>query len=301
MSKAPPKPSLGHGLALALTVMAFFFVSTAGVVTRHLTIQAPFEITFWRSAFAAVTLGLVWLTQHTLGQGATVPWRSRLLWLSAACWAVMFTAFMVALMLTSVANALVTLALGPVITAFVSWLVFGRRLAWPTWLAMVLAGLGVLWMFGHALQLQDQHAVAGILVALCVPVAAAIQWNVLHQSQQAQTHHTPMLPSVLVGAALSALVTLPLALPLQAHTNDIAAMAALGAFQLALPCALLVWVAKALSATEIGLLALLELVFGIGLTWLGAGEAPTAHAMIGGALVVAALVLQQLSPQAKPA
>ncbi|MGA1576228.1 MAG: hypothetical protein ACO34D_09200, partial [Burkholderiaceae bacterium] len=58
---------------------------------------------------------------------------------------------------------------------------------------------------------------------------------------------------------------------------------------------------KALSATEIGLLALLELVFGIGLTWLGAGEAPTAHAMIGGALVVAALVLQQLSPQAKPA
>jgi drug/metabolite transporter (DMT)-like permease len=293
-----PKPglrwTLRHGQAFALTVVAFFFISTAGVVSRHLHTQAPFEITFWRSAFAAMALVLTWLAFRAIQWVPPAPWRSLVLWASALCWAVMFTAFMVALMLTSVANALITLALGPLITALVSSLVLRHRLRWHTWGAMVLAGLGVTWMFGQAVHLQDQQALVGMAVALAVPVAAAIQWNVLHQSHHANVGPIPLVPSVMIGATLSAVFTLPMAWPLQASVPDIAALALLGMFQLALPCAVLVWVARVLSPTELGLLALLELIFGIGLTWLGAGEAPTVHAWVGGSLVLIALLLQQL-------
>ena len=298
-----PKPALpwtlGHGQAFALTVVAFFFISTAGVVTRHLQTQVPFEITFWRSAFAAAALVLAWRAFGARQRATPVPWRSRMLWASALCWAVMFTAFMLALMLTSVANALITLALGPLITALVSSLVLRHRLRWRTWGAMGLAGLGVTWMFGQAVHLQDQQALVGMAVALAVPLAAALQWNVLHQSHHAAAGATPLLPSVMLGATLSAVFTLPMAWPLQASAPDVAALALLGMFQLALPCTVLVWVARVLSPTELGLLALLELVFGIGLTWLGAGEAPTAHAWVGGSLVLIALVLQQLGAPAQ--
>jgi drug/metabolite transporter (DMT)-like permease len=42
------------------------------------------------------------------------------------------------------------------------------------------------------------------------------------------------------------------------------------------------------------LLALLEVIFGIALAWLGAGEEPAASVLTGGALVIGALVFNEL-------
>jgi drug/metabolite transporter (DMT)-like permease len=52
--------------------------------------------------------------------------------------------------------------------------------------------------------------------------------------------------------------------------------------------------ARVLKAPEMSLLALLEVVFGILLAWVGAGEAPAASVLIGGALVIGALVVNEL-------
>ncbi|HWL75876.1 MAG TPA: permease, partial [Burkholderiaceae bacterium] len=52
-----------------------------------------------------------------------------------------------------------------------------------------------------------------------------------------------------------------------------------------------------LSATEVALLALLEVVLGPLLAWVGAGEVITRHTLIGGALVISALVLNELVAQ----
>ena len=52
--------------------------------------------------------------------------------------------------------------------------------------------------------------------------------------------------------------------------------------------------ARHLSATEVALLALLEVVRGPLWAWLGAGEAPASSALFGGALVLSALMLNEL-------
>ena len=99
-----------------------------------------------------------------------------------------------------------------------------------------------------------------------------------------------VLDTVLMGAALSALVTLPLALPFQATPHDLGLLAMLGSVQLAIPCVLSVWCARVLKAPEVSLLQLLEVLFGITLAWLGANEAPGTAVMLGGSLVLGALV-----------
>jgi len=99
-----------------------------------------------------------------------------------------------------------------------------------------------------------------------------------------------MLPAVLLGALLSAAVTLPLALPLSATPHDLGLLALLGVVQLAIPCLIVVRLAKVLAAPEISLLGLLEVIFGVLLAWAGAGEAPGSEALVGGALVLVALV-----------
>jgi drug/metabolite transporter (DMT)-like permease len=70
-------------------------------------------------------------------------------------------------------------------------------------------------------------------------------------------------------------------------------LAMLGLFQLAIPCALSVVCARVLKAPEVALLALLEIVFGIALAWWGANEAPQASVLLGGSLVLGALLLNE--------
>ncbi|OYZ73081.1 MAG: permease, partial [Polaromonas sp. 39-63-203] len=213
------------------------------------------------------------------------------LWVSGVCWSVMFTAFMVALTLTTVANVLVTLALGPFMTALVARVFIGNRIALRTWLAIAAAGAGIAWMYGGQLDFRSQ--LNGTLVALMVPIAAAINWTVVQHSRS-HGKRIDLVPAVLVGAVISSLVTLPLSFPMLATPRDIGLLAILGVFQLAIPCVLSVLCAGILKAPEISLLGLLEVIFGILLAWVGAGEVPGPSVLTGGALVVGALVVNEL-------
>lgn len=285
---------LTHTRAVLLMVVIAFMWSIAGVVTRHLESARSFEVTFWRSFFTLLSLMVI----LPLFQGREVFSRirhgGRALWISGVCWSFMFTAFMMALTLTSVANVLITLAVGPFLTALLARVVIGHRIAMRTWLAIAVAGLGIGWMFGGDLQANgDGSQLAGTLVALLVPMAGAINWTVVQRSQ-AQGDKVDLVPAVMVGAFISSLVTLPLALPLTATAHDIALLAMLGLVQLAIPCVLSVRCASVLKAPEIALLALLEIIFGILLAWLGAGEVPGTNVLTGGALVLGALLVNEL-------
>lgn len=99
---------------------------------------------------------------------------------------------------------------------------------------------------------------------------------------------------MLLGAVISSLATLPLSFPFVASPHDIGLLALLGLFQLAIPCVLVVLCARVLKAPEVALLGLLEVIFGILLAWVGANEVPGTNVLAGGALVIGALVLNEL-------
>jgi len=269
--------------------------STAGVVTRQLEHARSFEVTFWRSGFNALCLCAVLCAMRGPALWGQVLRASRRVWASGLCWCVMFTAFMVALTLTTVAQVLVTMALGPLMTALFARLFLHHRLPARTWAAIVLGSAGIAWMFGQQMQ-GGVQGLRGMLVALCVPLAAASNWTLLqHHSRPAasrtqQDAPDDMLLAVLLGALLSALICLPLAWPLAATHRDLLLLAGMGCFQLALPCLLVVHLARVLAAPEIALLGLLEVVFGVLWAWLGAGEVPAGATLTGGAMVLAALV-----------
>lgn len=307
---------LNHTQAVFLMVGVTLMWSIAGVVSRQLESAARFEVTFWRSAFTALSLLVIlpWWRSADRAAGFTVDdptqgmlerhWgvlaRTRAFWISGVCWSVMFTAFMLALTFTTVANVLIIMSVGPLFTALLARVAIGQRLALRTWLAIVAAGAGIVYMYGSQFlqafgdpTVQTGGLVAGSLFALCVPVAAAINWTVV---QRGQTHgeKIDLVPSVLLGGVLSSLFTLPLAVPFAATGSDVAWLGLLGLVQLAIPCALAVVCARSLKAPEVSLLALLEVIFGILLAWVGAGEAPGREVLTGGTLVIGALVLNEL-------
>lgn len=284
------KLKLTHTQAVFLMVAVTLMWSIAGVITRHLEHARSFEITFWRSFFTVLSLLVILPFFQGREVFAKIRHGGRSLWVSGLCWSVMFTAFMVALTMTSVANVLVTLALGPFLTALVARVFIGYRIPGRTWAAIFVAGAGIAYMYGAQIQ---GGQIAGTLVALCVPIAGAINWTVT-QRAHALGQNIDLVPAVLVGAVISSLATLPLAMPFQASAHDVGLLALLGLVQLAIPCALSVVCARVLKAPEIALLALLEVIFGIVLAWIGADEVPSQTVLAGGALVIGALVVNEL-------
>ena len=289
---------LTHGRAVALMVLVTLMWSAAGVITRHLEAARSFEVTFWRSAFTSVALVIALSAMRGAALWRQIASAGWALWVSGVCWAVMYTAFMVAITLTPVANVLVTLAIAPLVTAVFARVVLHHRLPRRTWAAIGVAGLGIAWMFGREMSIGS-GALAGMGVALAVPVAGAVNWTLL----QHVSHGTgdpdddagspDMLPAVLLGALMSALLTAPLALPFRASAHDMSLLALLGVVQLAIPCLIAVRLSRVLPGPEIALLALLEVILGVTWAWLGAGEAPAASALVGGALVLGALVANE--------
>ena len=282
---------LTHNRAVLLMLAVTLMWSIAGVVTRHLEHARSFEVTFWRSFFTVLAL----LVILPLFQGREVFRRMQrggsALWISGICWCGMFTFFMVALTLTSVANVLVTMSIGPLLTALASRLFIGHKIPLRTWLAIVVAGCGIGYMYGT--QISQGVSVVGTLVALCVPISGAANWTVT-QHAHAQGRDVDLIPAVLIGAVFSCILTLPLAFPFQASGHDLTLLAGLGVVQLAIPSALSVLCARVLKAPEVSLLGLLEVIFGILLAWVGANEVPGANVLAGGALVIGALAVNEL-------
>ena len=216
----------------------------------------------------------------------------RTLWLSGACWSVMFTAFMLALTLTTVANVLVTMALAPLLTALMARFALGNRLPARTWATVARGGLR------HRLDVRP-----GGPGRRPAPARSEASSRSACRSRPPSTGRViqasrsgadrDLLPAVLIGATLSALLTLPLALPFVGSAHDIGWLALLGVAQLAIPCLMAVAAARALSAPEVSLLALLEIVFGVAWAWLVGGEAPASHVLGGGLLVLGALAANE--------
>ncbi len=283
---------LTHSKAVLLMIAVTLMWSIAGVVSRQLESARSFETTFWRSLFTVVSLLIILPLWQGRGVFKTFHWKRSSFWVSGVCWSVMFTAFMVALTLTSVGNVLVTMAIGPLITALMAWGFIGHKLPARTWVAIAVACTGMAYMFAQQLDLQQSGAGLGMLIAFCVPLAAATHWTVV-QRAQSQGEQLDFVPCVLIGAVISTLVTLPLSFPFAATAKDVSWLALLGLVQLAIPCVLAVVCARVLKAPEVSLLALLEVIFGILLAWMFAGEVPSQAVLIGGALVIGALVANE--------
>jgi len=281
---------LTHNRAVFLMVLVALMWSTAGVVTRHLESARSFEVTFWRSFFTVVSLSVLLPLVSGRDVFAKLRHASPAFWVSSVCWSVMFTAFMVALTLTSVGNVLVTMSMGPLLTAVMARIFIGHQIPGRTWVAVLVAGIGIVYMYASQM---GSITLWGTLVALCVPVAGATNWTVTQHAHD-KGHDVDLMPAVWVGGVISCIVTLPLALPLQATAHDVALLGVLGVFQLAVPCLLSVRVAQVLKAPEVSLLQLLEVIFGILLAWWGAGEEPGRAVVLGGALVIGALLVNEL-------
>jgi len=261
--------------------------SSAGMLVRSMHLTDAWEITFWRSLFMTLFVLGVLAAQY---RSATLE-RMRAVGKPGlavgALWALMYVCFILALGRTTVANVLVLSGISPFAAALLGRLFLREHLQARSWVAMVAACGGIGLMFVEAL---GSGGLIGNLIALLIPLAFACNVVLLRRTGT----EVDMIPTLVLSGVLSMLIALPLAVPFQAEAWDLTLLVIMGVVQLGLGCLLMLAATPRLRAAEIGLLAVLEIVFGTLLAWLVAGESPAPVAAVGGVLVVGALVANEV-------
>lgn len=277
-----------HRKGIALMIGATLCWATAGVLVRNMEVTSGWTITFWRSLLMSAFLLVVLSIRH----GSRLPHRIHAMgWpgvISGLLFAWMMICFILALSLTTVANTLVVGSISPFVAALCGRIFLGERVAPRTWLTMIAAIGGITIMFFDAL---GSGGWAGNLIALCIPIGFGVNVVILRKHRAA----VDMMPSILLAGIFSMLIALPFALPLTVSASDLALLSTMGIVQLGVGLLLMLTAVRYLSSAELGLLSLLEIVFGTLSVWLLIGERPTQAALLGGAVVLAALIVNHLA------
>jgi drug/metabolite transporter (DMT)-like permease len=190
--------------------------------------------------------------------------------------------FLNALRLTSVADVMVVGATAPFFTAALAWLLIGERERATTLVASLLAVLGMAAMMGGALQAGD---ISGDLLALAMTVSMALVMVLIRRKAEVS-----MLPAVCLSAFLCVVFVLPRAEPLAVGGRELFLLALFGVTQLGLGLLLLALGIRHVSATRSALINVLDSPLAPVWVWLAFGEVPAWSTVVGGAVVMAAVL-----------
>jgi drug/metabolite transporter (DMT)-like permease len=271
---------------VALAAIAW---STAGLFQRELTVDLATQLA-GRAFFAVIGI-LAFVTVAERGRvvrGFRQIGRAGLA--LAALMAISSGAFIAALNYTSVANVLFLQALAPVLAAVFGTFV-GEPVARRTWAAIAVAVAGVALMVGG----PSHPSLAGFTLSLLMSVSFAGTIVITRHQRQVS-----MAPATCLSQALVFVCAAPFASASSIGAEDLALLAGLGITQIGLGLIFLSIGARLIPAAEVALITLLEIVLGPLWVWLALGEQPGATTLVGGAIVLGAVVIQAVGEPEEP-
>ena len=272
---------------IVLVIAAAVAWSTAPFFTRLLHYDS-WTIIFWRGLFGGgfVALFLV-ATQGRQGLRELVAMTPSG-WLVAALSTFGMVTFIPSLQLTSVANVAIIIAFQPFAAAAIAWLWLREKATLRTMVAslVALAGIGVI--VSGAAGGADYR---GIGLAMLMILSISIMTVVIRRHRD-----TSMVAAASVSNFLGSLVSIPLAQGIGAVTSpDLGILVLFGLCQVGLGLTLFTLGSRHLPAAQSSLIGMVETPLMAFWVYLGFGEIPSQRALIGGALVMGAVVFDILA------
>jgi drug/metabolite transporter (DMT)-like permease len=267
------------GITLVSTAAVLW--STAGLFVRLLALDL-WTMQAWRALFGALSLFAIIVLAHR---------RKAITAIRAIGWpglaavpisAISMVSYVAALRLTSVANVMIVYATVPFIAAAVAFIWTGERLRRRTLIASAVALAGIAIMVGTASRPSD---IAGDALSLLTTVTFAILLVMARRYPSLS-----MAPINALGAALCAIACWPLMGGAVVTTGELIVLAAFGATSMGFAYLLFLTGGRHIPSSEAGLIGLLDVVLAPLWVWLAFSEEPSTPAIIGGAIVLAAVL-----------
>lgn len=280
-----------YGSGVVLVVLAGVLWSAMGLAIRQIEVAGTWAVLFWRSAgMVPVLFGYIawtsgghpWQRLHRVGLAGVIGGLGLVFAFAGAIYAIQAT---------TVANAVFLFAASPFLAAILGRLLLREPVRTATWVAILVAGVGMFVMVREGLALG---AMAGNLAALLSALGFAVFTVALRWGRLGD-----MTPTVVLGGVFSMGVALGM-LAVQGEAlivplPDIAIAMTMGAVQLAVGMALYTLGSRVIPAADLTLLSMVEVLLAPAWVWLLLGETATAGTFAGGAILMLAVAGNALS------
>lgn len=271
-----------RGSPLLFVFAAAFLWSTGGLFIKWTTLGG-LELSFWRSFFAIFTVAF--FTRHE-GFGL-----NRLTAVASVLYAVLLILFVMATKTTTAANAIFLQYTAPVYLLILEPIIYKEKFRSRDLITVLVCLGGMALFFVGQLRPQD---VTGNILALASGFCFALYFLSLRHPRAREVNRAS---SVIYGNTLAVLMTAPwgLAAFTSLTTHDLIGVTYLGVIQLGVSYTLFtVGMAHGVRSLDAGIICYIEPVLNPVWVFLVLGERPAAWALLGGAIIIVAVICHTL-------
>lgn len=279
---------MSRSVAISLVLTGGVLMGMVGLILRLMESADGFQILFYRSFALAAMVMLVACLRRKISVRKFLTSFDRWDVCVGFLLGFAFSFYVYALLNTNIASALFILSSAPVFAAILAWIFIGEKPGIVTYTALALAVVGV------GLMVKDGFDTGGILGNIYALVSAfcfASMLVVIRYTRKEDALGGTFLGGIF-ASGLNAVVAIGIGSGLAISSWDLGLSLLMGAFTIGLGIALVTWAASYLPASEVSILVLIESVTGPIWVWLFLGEGTTIATLIGGAIVLGAVVLQ---------
>lgn len=275
-----------HAKGNLIGIAAGLLISSDALLIRSMRIDDGWLLVALRGALMWLVLAVLYVAVPRLRAMLGRPWLTRdnsmaVLWYAASA-----ITFVQALLLGPVAMVLVIIASTPFMAALFAWVLHGERAEWPLLTAAAVGMLGVVIVVvnggaGNSWTADAYALGTAVSMGLALVFSGRVKGGTLG------------LPSL--GGAVASIVVSVMQPSLFAEVHAITGYGWLwlvteGAIVMPIAMGLLSLSTRFVPASAVGLFLLLETALGPMWIWVAYGEAPATAAIIGGTLIIGAVI-----------
>jgi DME family drug/metabolite transporter len=269
-----------------LLLFGGFCLSWGGFIIRSFQEATVWQILLLRSVFFMIALMIFLTATYKKNTIKIIKDAGYPAVLGGLVMSLSFIAFVVSMSITTVANVVFIISTQTMFLAIFGFFYLKEKVSLVSFFSILLAMGGITIMIGDSL---SSGSFLGNIVALAIPINFSILVMIIRKNK-----NLDMVPAIFYSGIFSIIYGLILSESLVFTSHDILMGFFLGVPQLAFGFICITIGSRTTPSTTIGLLMLTETLFAPIWVWIFLNEIPPLSVLIGGCVIIAAIILKSL-------
>ena len=270
-----------------LIFLGAFCLSFGGLIVKSFEGATLWQILFWRQLFFVILVSIFLLFTYKKKIFVALYDSGLPGFIGGIILGCGFSAYVFAMYKTTVANTNFIIQTQAIFLAIFGYLFLKEKISKLTLFSIILAITGIILMVGNSL---SPGQLSGNLVAFIMPISFAVLIIIVRKYPKVD-----MVPLQLFAGIVAMLIGYFVSIKINISSHDILLAFIAGFFQVGLGFIFITIGAKKTLSAMVGILMMTEAVFGPFWAWMFLEETPQFIALIGGTIIIIAVLIQFFS------
>jgi len=262
-------------------------LSFGGLIVKSFEGANLWQILFWRQFFFAIMVVLYLFFSYRKNFFKSFYKSGLPGFIAGLFLSVGFAAYVFSMYHTTVANTLFIISTETIFLALFGYIFLKEKINLVTLISIIMGMSGVLLIIGSSLSIQSSSQFFGNIVAFIMPISFAVLIVIVRKYPKVD-----MVPSQFIAGVFAALIGYLVAGKLSISSHDLFLGFLAGTFQIGFGFIMITIGSQTTPAAVVGILMLTEAVFGPLWAWLFINEIPPISVIIGGCIIISAILFE---------